>query len=197
MDYTEHAFKALLVSSSDKFGQHILPLLSDAGCEDVVCVSSASAARRAMLESTFDMVLINAPLTDEFGTKMALSFSSDNRVGILLFVKAELFSEINSRAAPYGILTLAKPTSSALISQSLSILLATRERLRRMEQKTATLEEKMTEIRLVNRAKWILIDNRRMTEPEAHRYIEKTAMDRCRTKREIADFIIQTFSKEG
>ena len=42
-----------------------------------------------------------------------------------------------------------------------------------METKSASLEEKMKEIRTVNRAKWILIEQLKMTEPDAHRYIEK------------------------
>ena len=51
--------------------------------------------------------------------------------------------------------------------------------------------EKMAEIRLVNRAKWTLIRTRSMDEAEAHRWIEKQAMDRCLTKREIAAEIIK------
>ena len=81
-----------------------------------------------------------------------------------------------------------------MITQSLVLLCGTRERLRRMEQKTASIEEKMEEIRLVNRAKWLLIEQLRMTESEAHRYIEKQAMDRCVTKRSIAENIISMYS---
>jgi hypothetical protein len=62
-----------------------------------------------------------------------------------------------------------------------------------MEQKTATLEEKMEEIRLVNRAKWILIDQLKMTENEAHKFIERQAMDRCVTRRTIAENILATY----
>ncbi len=51
----------------------------------------------------------------------------------------------------------------------------------------------MEEIRLVNRAKWLLIRELGMEEPEAHRYIEKEAMNRSLTKREIAKQIIQTY----
>lgn len=77
--------------------------------------------------------------------------------------------------------------------QSIRLLCGTRERLRRMEKKTASVEEKIEEIRLVNRAKWILIDELKMTETDAHRYIEKQAMDRCVTRRKIAEGIIQTY----
>jgi len=52
----------------------------------------------------------------------------------------------------------------------------------------------MTEIRLVNRAKWLLIGELTMSEPDAHRYIEKQAMDNGVTKREIAENIIKTYS---
>ena len=45
-----------------------------------------------------------------------------------------------------------------------------------------------------NRAKWLLIEQLKMTEAEAHRHIEKQAMDRCTTRREIALGIIKTYA---
>lgn len=52
----------------------------------------------------------------------------------------------------------------------------------------------MQEIRLGNRAKWVLIEELKMTEPDAHKYIEKQAMDRCVSRREIAEDIIKTYT---
>ena len=69
-----------------------------------------------------------------------------------------------------------------------------RERLRKSEKKALSIEEKMEEIRIVNRAKWILIRELKLDEPEAHRYIEKQAMDRCISKRIIAEEIIKTYA---
>ena len=69
-----------------------------------------------------------------------------------------------------------------------------RERLRQSEKKSLSIEEKMAEIRLINKAKWILISELSMSEPEAHRYIEKQAMDRCIAKRAIAEEIIKLYS---
>ena len=43
------------------------------------------------------------------------------------------------------------------------------------------------EIRLMNRAKLILIKMRGMTEAEAHRFIVHSAMDRCVKKRRVAE----------
>ena len=51
----------------------------------------------------------------------------------------------------------------------------------------------MEEIRMVNRAKWLLIEQLKMTEQQAHRYIEKQAMDRCITRRAVAEQILATY----
>ena len=50
----------------------------------------------------------------------------------------------------------------------------------------------MAVIRLVNRAKCLLIERKAMTEQEAHRWIEKQAMDRCVSRKVIAEQILQT-----
>ena len=49
------------------------------------------------------------------------------------------------------------------------------------------------EIRLVDRAKCVLIQVLSMTEPQAHRYLEKEAMDRRVTRREVAEQVLRTY----
>ena len=73
-------------------------------------------------------------------------------------------------------------------------LYALRERLRKLEAKQQSVEERMEEIRLVNRAKWLLIQCLNMTEAQAHRYIEKQSMDTRVSKREVAQDIIKTYA---
>ena len=51
----------------------------------------------------------------------------------------------------------------------------------------------MDEIRVVNRAKWVLIEYLHMNEAQAHRYIEKQAMDMRLTRREVAESLIKTY----
>ena len=48
---------------------------------------------------------------------------------------------------------------------------------------------------MVNRAKWLLISELKMDEPQAHHYIEKQAMDRCVPKKQIAEEIIKTYDQ--
>ena len=185
-------YSLLVVSSAAKFNAALRELLPEDRYWPVRVTTDVASARRCLLEHLYDIVVINAPLPDDFGTQLALDVSDSSGAGVLLLVKAEHYPDLDARLSPYGILTLQKPTSPQLITQSLQLLCGTRERLRRMEQKTASIEEKMAEIRLVNRAKCLLIERRSMTEQEAHRYLEKQAMDRCTSRRVIAEELIRT-----
>ena len=96
-------------------------------------------------------------------------------------VKAEHYPDIEAKVTPHGVLTLSKPTSSQLFAQSVRMLCITRERLGHGKENRYH-RGKMEEIRLVNRAKWLLIEELKMTEQEAHRYIEKAGHGSLRDK---------------
>ena len=184
---------AILVSSSVKFNTSLFGILPESRYCPITVTPDVSSARQCLAENVFDIVIINAPLPDEFGTELALDVCEGSGTGVLLLVKAEHYADIYSRVSQYGVLVISKPTNSQAVSQSLTLLCGTRERLRRMEQKTASIEEKMEEIRIVNRAKCLLIENSNFTENSAHKYIEKEAMDNRVSKREIADKIINYY----
>ena len=194
MVFDEKVYNTLVVSSSEKFNDIIQRILYGAHCDPITFTDSIASAKRLILENQYDYVIINAPLPDEFGTKLAIDVSSGKSSVCLMFIKAELHAEIRSKVTPYGVFTLTKPTSSAAITLGLNFMASARERLRNLENKTVSIEDKMEEIRLVNRAKWVLIQNLKMTEPDAHRYIEKQAMDTCTTRLEIAKEIIKTYT---
>lgn len=189
----ERRYSVLAVSASLKFVETLRTLLPEGRYGPVTVLHDAAAARRALAENSYDLVLINTPLPDEFGTRLALDACESSSAGVLLLVKAEHCPDIEAQVSVHGVLTLAKPTSAQLFAQTLRLLCITRERLRGMEKKAVTLQEKMEEIRLVNRAKWLLIEELKMTEQEAHRYIEKQAMDRCVTRRAVAEQILSTY----
>lgn len=194
MELLEHAYRTLFVSASAKALDALLPIFSSHHCDPVNTASDIASARRMVLETSYDLVIINTPLSDEFGTRFAIDVATTGNAGVLMFVKAEHYQDIILKTAPMGILVISRPTSSQTVSQSLDLICATRERLRRMEQKAASIEEKMEEIRLVNHAKWLLIEHMKLTEPDAHRFIQKCAMDRGMSRKAVAESIIRMYS---
>jgi len=194
--YEKYTYRVLVVSSSEKFTDALKPIVSEKNGYQATYANSISSAKRISLESSFDFVLINTPLKDEFGTKFAIDSSSNKTTISLMFVSSDLHEEIYSKVFKHGVFTLAKPTTASVIAESLRWMGTAKERLRKLDKKSSSLEKKMEDIRIVDRAKWLLIDKCHMTEPEAHHYIEKQAMDMCITKREIADEIISLYKEE-
>ena len=181
-------------AAAQKFNEAFAAMLPGSEYYPVRFVGNIAAARREMVNKTYDLVIINAPLPDDFGTRFAIDACNQSGTVALLLAKSDVYDEMEAKLTCQGVFTLAKPTSALLLNQSLKWLVSARERLRRMEEKATSVEEKMEEIRLVNRAKWLLIEQLKMTEAEAHRHIEKQAMDRCTTRREIALGIIKTYA---
>lgn len=158
-------------------------------------VSSISAAKRAYSERSYDFIIINSPLPDDSGYHFAVDMTATGVTVPILLIPSVDYDDVFDRVAEHGVFTLSMPFSKATIIAALDWMCTAREKLRKNTKKTLSIEEKMDEIRIVNRAKWLLISELKMTEPDAHRYIEKQAMDRCEAKRVIAEEIIKTYQK--
>ena len=187
-----YAYSVLLVSAAQNMNAGIRELLTGSTFARVETVGDVSAAKRAVGAQAYDFVIINAPLPDSSGVRFAIDLCAAGETVALLLVRADLFEEITEKVSEHGVLTLSKPTSKSMIEAALRWMISIRERLRKAKAKTLTLEEKMAEIRLINRAKWLLIEKKGMDEPTAHRYLEKQAMDRCISRRELAEELIRT-----
>lgn len=194
MSLKEHVYSILIVSAIESFNYALTSLLSESVYHTVQTVSSISAAKRATAERTFDFIVINSPLPDDIGTRFAIDSCSSTETITLFVVKNDIYSDMYAKVAERGVFLLAKPTSKQVLAEALHWMIITRARLRRLEKKSLSIEEKMAEIRLVNKAKWLLISELKMSEPDAHRYIEKQAMDNCTSKKSIAENIIKTYS---
>lgn len=194
MLFGSQTYSVLVVSSQQKLNEALSPMLPPSEYYPVCFTGNVAAARREMLSRSFDLVIINAPLPDDPGTRFAIDAASRMDTVVLLLLRAEHYEEVNEHVTSHGVFTLQVPFSAGTIRQGLKWMISARERLRRMETKNLSIEEKMEEIRLVNRAKWILIEQLKMNEADAHRHIEKQAMDRCTSKKEIALSIIKTYT---
>ena len=194
MVFSERTYSVLVVSSARNFNDTLVTMLPLTDYYPVTFVTNVAAARRELLDRSYDFVIVNAPLPDDFGSRFAIDACSNTGTVALLLVRSDAYEQTYAKVTPQGVFTLLKPTSSQALQQAIKYMAAARERLRRLEKKATSIEEKMEEIRLVNRAKWILIEQLKMTEPDAHRHIEKQAMDRCISRKEVALGIIKTYT---
>lgn len=148
-------------------------------------------ARRKCGERNFNIVLVD--FADGEGTDFSIDIS-DSPSTILLLAPAALFDQISYKVEPYGILTLTAPFDQFYFYNMIKVAIAVQYKVQVLSSQTTKLKEKMEEIRLVNRAKMLLMQSKGMTEQEAHRYIEKEAMDSGSKKTTVASLIVNTLS---
>ena len=194
MELQERVYSVLIVSASEKFQNALRSLLPETSYSPIVTVSHIGAAERARNGQDFDLVFVNSPLPDDAGIRFAIDCCRAGGTVVLLFAAAALYDSIQSRVEKHGVFVLPRPVPRDAILRGLNWMTAARERLRSYEKKVQPVEEKMEEIRLVNRAKWLLISELKMSEPDAHHYITHQAMDRCCAKRTVAEEIIRLYT---
>ena len=195
MNLRERSYGVLVVSASEKFNQALPEIFSPPFFSPVCFVAGSAAARRALTEREFDIAIVNSPLPDDSGVRLAVDSVSSGSTAVLFLARAEQYSEYSDRLSSNGVFVMQKPVSRSSFQLASEWLISARERIRGTERKAQSIEEKMNEIRIVNRAKWLLISELKMTEPDAHRFIEKQAMDRCIPKKTAAEEIINTYGR--
>ena len=194
MALKERVYSVLLVSASERFNTAIKELLAQLPFDPVCVASSVNAAERLTAERSFDCILVNSPLPDDPGVRFSVRSCANRETVVLLVARSELHDQVHDRVAEQGVFTLPRPAPRGAVLQALSWLISARERLRKVSDKIQPLEKRMEEIQLVNRAKWLLVSQLKMSEPDAHHYIERQAMNRCLPKGKVAQEIISLYS---
>ncbi len=75
----------------------------------------------------------------------------------------------------------------------LKLAIDTQIKLLEVQKENRELKQKIEDIRIIDRAKCVLISRLNLSEEEAHRAIEKQAMDMRASKRTIAEGILKTY----
>ncbi len=179
----------LLVSRDSKVISQISAFLVPPLFE-LTTTSDFNEARRLSTERTFNIIIADSG--DGYDTDFAINVA-DSYSTILLLVPNEHFDEISYRVEGYGILTVTKPFEPFYFYNMIKVAIAVQYKVQILSSQTTKLKVKMEEIKQVNRAKMLLMQNLKMTEAEAHRYLEKEAMDRGLKRIALADEIIKTY----
>ncbi len=184
---------ALLVTATEKSLEYFKETLARLSVNAITATQSGTETRRLLLDRDFDLIIINGPLQDETGENLARDIAAKGNSQIILIVKSEIFEEVSSVCAEEGILTVAKPINKSIFWAALMMAQSTHRRMFRVHSENSRLKQKIEDIRIVDRAKCVLVSHLNITEQEAHRYIEKQAMDLRATKRKVAEDILEQY----
>ncbi|SDB05254.1 response regulator receiver and ANTAR domain protein [Pseudobutyrivibrio sp. YE44] len=186
--------RALIVCDSEKGTAFYKSFLKENGFIDMMCETSLVTAKRTIQDYDFDICLINLPIGGTNSIEHVVDIAEKNVCQILLFVKADIYDETTDKVADYGIITVSKPISKQLFWQALKAAMAAQRRISMAKRENLKLEKKLDELKTISRAKLLLIVNEDVSEEEAHKLIEKEAMDSRISRYQVALGIIEKYN---
>lgn len=197
LELYKHA-NILIVTASKTVVGHINEILQKEGLSPCTCVHEISQAKRILIDSDVDLVMIDIPLAKEDGIQFAIDLARNKcfDYSIILITKAKQSDQNFYQTERMGIVTFKRPIDPHLLVQTIHLLLSFRVKIKKLESKADKLQQRLEDDRLVSRAKILLVEHLKMSEQDAHHYIEKMAMDRCVKKINIANDIIRMYDKK-
>jgi len=138
------------------------------------------------------LVIVNAPLETEFGLELAVNASGYD-CGVIITAPQKVCGEIAAKIGSRGIFILPKPFNHATLLQAIRFVMLTKANSDVLKNEKEQLETKLRDTKLIDRAKCVLVQYLRISEKDAHRQIQKRAMDMRTTQAEVAKDIIKTY----
>ena len=111
----------------------------------------------------------------------------------IVIAKADLATSLEEKMDYNGVVVLAKPVSAREIYKILALFKAQERRTAILIDQNRKLQDKIEEIKVISRAKMLLMEKLHLSEDEAHRHLDKTSKDQRRTKKDVAESIIKMY----
>lgn len=186
--------RILIVSSSESGTKVLTDLLRSAGFENITASSSAADARRRSTIESYDLSIINMPLSDETGKELSFDIADKNVSGVITIVNNGHEQIIGSFGRKKGIYIVMKPLNRRMFLDAVIFVLTAQKQKLRLIKKNEELARALTDLKIITKAKFLLMEKNGMSEENAHHFIERSAMDQRLSKRYVAEAVI---SAEG
>lgn len=158
----------------------------------VLCFADDTAQNEDL--SGYDALVVSVPLRSEFGLNFVNEASKRTSAPIIVLAGADIAEDVQRRIKFTGAFVLAKPFSKSVLTQTVRMAAVAKENIDRLVREKTELQSRLDDAQIINRAKCILIQYLNMTEEQAHKHIQKMAMDMRKTQRGVSEDIIKTYS---
>jgi response regulator NasT len=137
-----------------------------------------------------DLVIMDVKMPKVDGIAAA-ALIVEERIAPVVMLTAFSLRDLIELARDAGAMAyLVKPFARHELVPAIELAVSRFAEKRALEDEVATLTDRLETRKVVDRAKGLLMTRQKMTEPEAFRWIQRTAMDRRSTMRAVADAII-------
>lgn len=153
-------------------------------------VSGFDEARAALGHLHPTLIVVQSDTPDAQELRRCAELAEGAEAVFLLLVRQEAYGAAWRFLQKRGVCVMTWPMEQTILAQTLRNLLLLKKS---MQAQTDQLRSQLQDLKRIQKAKGLLMRQLGMTEQDAHRWIEKAAMDRCVKKREIAETIIRMY----
>jgi len=138
-----------------------------------------------------DLVIMDIKMPKVDGIAAAASIVEE-RIAPVVMLTAFSQRDLIEQARDAGVMAyLVKPFARHELVPAIELAVSRFAEKRALEDEVATLSERLETRKVVDRAKGLLMTRQQMTEPEAFRWIQRTAMDRRTTMKAVAEAVVE------
>ena len=183
----------LVITKSEKPAQSLITLLKQEGFDSFQTAQSAEKAKLYAAMENFSLIFIYTPLEDEVGINLSVYMSEHTTAGVFIAVSSDTFVKVGNHLLKHGVVTVEKPITTSQLHQCVMAFKAFSSKINVIQQENKRLKEQMEEVKIINRAKCVVMQCLAMSEPQAHKYLEKQAMDLRLSKKRVAEQVLTTY----
>lgn len=187
--------RVLLAEDEALIRLDLAEMLTDAGY-DVVGQASNGEEAVSLAESLQpDLIIMDVKMPVMDGLQAAETIG-EKRICPVIMLTAFSQKELVERARDAGVMAyIVKPFTVSDVTPAIEVATSRWAELKALESEVADLGERLETRKAVEKAKGVLMKKLKISEAEAFRWIQKTAMDRRRGMREVADAVVAGMDK--
>lgn len=183
----------LVISNIDKHISYFNFMLNPFNPKNIININNIKDARSTLKNTEFDLIIVDSPLKDELGKNFSIEAKQKTLSQVIYCETQENYEKTNEELFEIGIITISKPFNRKFFTMILRTCYSTNIVIKKLYEDNKKLSKKLEELKIIDRAKCLLISYLNMSEKESHKYIEKQAMDNRLSKLEVATRILKTY----
>jgi response regulator NasT len=184
------ARRVLVAEDESLIRLDLTEMLAEEGYQVVGEAGDGATAVRLAEDLRPDLVVMDVKMPVLDGISAAERIVSQ-RIAPVLILTAFSQRELVERAREAGAMAyLVKPFAKTDLVPAIEMALSRHEEIALLEREVADLTERLETRKLVDRAKGLLQTRYGLTEPDSFRWIQKAAMDKRTSMREVAQVVI-------
>jgi response regulator NasT len=186
----ESAPRVLVAEDEALIRLDLVEMLREEGYQVVGEAADGEQAVRLAGELNPDLVIMDVKMPKKDGIEAASEIAG-KRIAPVVILTAFSQRDLVERAREAGAMAyLVKPFGKRDLVPAVELAMSRFAEMRALEVEVAGLSDQLTTRKLVDRAKGLLMSKKGMSEPEAFRWIQRTAMDRRTTMKAVAEAVI-------